>query len=380
MRILVITPEQLPVPPVTGGSVETNTYNIFRRMARTDRVVLLSRAHPRLPAVSSMINGNLKIIRVPGGSRLRYIRAVLRKVRGQSFDVIQIENRPTFVPHVRRMFPRTPIILSLHSLTFMAALSTARANQILRKVNGVTSVVGYVTHAMRRRFPRYAHKFRTAILGVDTDKFCPRTASYKRQLRRRWGVSGTFNVLFVGRIVRMKGLDTLVRAVALLKRRTPRIRLVAVGASWPGVKRQTPYMRRVRLLSNRLGVPIRFTGYIPPASIHRMYHLGDVFVCPTRYREGFATVNSEAMASGVPVVASNRGGIREVVEHGRSGLLVNRYTSPAAFAQAITRIRQNPGLAKQLAHNGRRRVLSRFSWYYTVRRLKAQYALVRRRR
>jgi spore coat protein SA len=372
MRILVITPEQLPVPPITGGSVETNTYNVCRRMARTDQIVLLSRAHRSLPSISRMVNGNLKIVRVPGGNRLSYIRAALRKVAGQSFDVIQIENRPTFVPHVRRQFPRTPIILSLHSLTFMSALSNARANQILRQVNGVTSVVSFVTQTMKRRFPLHAHKFRTAILGVDTDKFRPRSATYKQQLRRQWGVAGTFNVLFVGRIVRMKGLHTLVRAVAMLKRRYSGVRLIAVGASWPGVRRQTPYMRSVRLLAQRLGVPIRFTGYIPPAHVHKMYHLGDVFVCPTLFREGFATVNSEAMASGVPVVASNRGGIREVVVHGNSGLLVKNYTSPAAFVQAIARIKTNPGFAKRLAINGRLRVVSRFSWHSTVRRLKSQ--------
>ncbi|MCK9909254.1 glycosyltransferase family 4 protein, partial [Microbacteriaceae bacterium K1510] len=159
---------------------------------------------------------------------------------------------------------------------------------------------------------------------------------------------------------------TLVEAAAVLKKRYPRIRIVAVGASWPGVGRQTPYMRKVRLLSQRLQVPIRFTGYVPPARIHDMYHLGDVFVCPTQFREGFATVNSEAMASGIPVVASNRGGIREVVQHGKSGLLVNAHASPAAFARAIREIKASPALAQRLANGGRQRIVSQFSWHSTV--------------
>lgn len=175
----------------------------------------------------------------------------------------------------------------------------------------------------------------------------------------------------------MKGLHTLVRAVAILKRRYPQIGIVAVGASWPGVRRETAYMRKVRLLSQRLRVPIRFTGYIPPSQIHKMYHLGDVFVCPTQYREGFATVNSEAMASEIPVVASRRGGISEVVIHGNSGLLVPRYLSPGAFAHAIARVKNSPTLASRLAQGGRNRVKARFSWYSTVAKLRGLYRGIR---
>lgn len=378
MRILVIAPEQLPIPPITGGSVETCIYNIFKRMARHDSVTIISRAHPRLPATSQA--GRLKIIRIPQRGRTSYIHAALRRVRGHSFDVIQIENRPTFVPIARKAFPRTPIVLSLHSLTFMSQLSRSRANSILSQVRGVTSVVSFVSQTMRKRHPRHAHKFKTAILGVNTSKFRPRTLAYKQTLRRKWGVHNRYNVLFVGRIVPKKGLYTLVRAVALLKRRYPRMGIVAVGASWPGVRRETAYMRKVRLLSQRLRVPIRFTGYLPPSQIQKMYHLGDIFVCPTQYREGFATVNSEAMASGIPVVASKRGGISEVITHGRSGLLVRRYLSPSAFAHAIAKVKASPHLARRLAQGGRQRVKARFSWYRTVARLRRQYRGIRSRR
>lgn len=375
MRILVIAPEQLPIPPITGGSVETCIYNIFRRMASQDSVTIVSRAHPRLPRTSQ--SGKLRIIRIPNKSRSSYIHAALNRVRGQSYDVIQIENRPTFVPFVRKAFPRTPIVLSLHSLTFMSQLSSARAHAILSQVRGVTSVVSFVTHTMRKRYPKHAHKFKTAILGVDTSKFRPMSLAYKQALRKKWGVNNRYNVLFVGRIVPMKGLHTLVRAVSIVRRRSPRIGIVAVGASWPGVRKETSYMRKVRLLSQRLKVPIRFTGYIPPSQIQKMYHLGDVFVCPTQYREGFATVNSEAMASGIPVIASKRGGISEVVTHGNSGMLVKSYLSPQAFAHAIAKVKSSPGLAKRLVDGGRKRVNARFSWYSTVSRLRGHYRSIR---
>lgn len=373
MKILVVMPEQLPVPPILGGSVESCAHHVFRRMARSASVRLISRAHPKLPRISTMQDGRYTIVRLPYGNRGTYLRAAVREAAGGSYDVIQIENRPTFVASFRKAFPRTPLVLSLHSLTFMSRLTKKQAYDVLRQVDGVVTVVSFLADTMKKRYPKYAHKFHSAILGVDTDQFRPRDEAVRRRLRRKWKVDGTYNVLFVGRIVPKKGLHTLVRAVAKVKRSHPRTWLVAVGASWPGKRRETAYMRKVRLLSKRLRVPIRFTGYIPPARVHQAYQLGDVFVCPTQYREGFATVNSEAMASGLPVIASNRGGIREVIQGGHTGLLVSSYKSPRAFATAILRVRRSPELASRLANAGRKAVAENLSWDSTVGSLRRLY-------
>ncbi len=374
MKVLVIVPEQLPIPPVEGGSVESCTHNIFRRMARTDDITLICCTHPKLPVTSKLAGGRYRIVRVPyANKRSSYIRAALSKVKGERFDLIQVENRPTFIPHVRKAFPNSTIVLSLHSLTFMSRLSRKRANAILRQVDGVTTVVSFLSQTMKRRYPRHAHKFKSAILGVDTEKFHTRSAAFQRKLRKKWKVNGTYNVLFVGRIVPKKGLHILLKAVAKVKKREGKTRLIAVGASWPGHKQETAYMRKVRLLSRRLGVPIRFTRYIPPSRVQDMYQLGDVFVCPTQYQEGFCTVNSEAMASGIPVIASKRGGIQEVIKHNKNGLLVSAYRSPNAFAQMIGRLKASPSLANKLKAGGLATAKHKLGWNNTVRILKKHY-------
>jgi spore coat protein SA len=377
VHVLAIAPEDLPVPPIKGGSVESCIHNVFSRMAETERVTIISRAHHRLPARSVSRGGRLTIVRLRHAKRREYVRAAMRYAKGREFSVIQIENRPTFVPFVRKSFPNTPIVLSLHSLTFMSLLSRRTAHSVLGRVDGVTTVVSFVTETMKTRYPAHAHKFRTAILGVDGDAFRPRAESYKRRVRRKWGVEHGKNLLFVGRIIRMKGLDTLVRAAALLRRRGADVRVIAVGARWPGVRRETADMRQVRRVADARGVPICFTGYVPPSELPEMFHLGDVFVCPSRFREGFATVNSEAMASGIPVVASRRGGIPEVVEHEKSGLLVERYRSGAAFADAIERVLSSPRVARRLGEGGRRRAVRHFSWYRTVDLLRKHYRSLR---
>ncbi|MFT9487296.1 MAG: glycosyltransferase family 4 protein [Tepidibacillus sp.] len=379
MNILVIAPEQLPIPPIEGGSVESATHQIFSRMAEKDDITLISRAHPKLPAISYSKNRNYKIVRIPLKKPTQYLVAGLEKVKRQSFDLIQIENRPNFVPIVRNYFSKTPIVLSLHSLTFMSQLTDKQANKILNQVNGVTSVVSFLTKTMQKRFPKHANKFFTSTLGVDPSHFMPKPIYYKKWVRMKWGGSRSYNILFVGRIVPKKGLHTLVRAVAMVRERNPQVAIIAVGSSWPGAKKETAYMKQVRVLAKKRKVPIVFTGYIPPSQMNEMYHLGDVFVCPTQYREGFATVNSEAMASGIPLIASDRGGIREVVQHMKTGWLVKDYKNPKAFAYAIEQIMTSSELANRFSYNGRKQAIDYFSWYSTVKTLRKHYLFLSRK-
>ncbi|MBB3112801.1 spore coat protein SA [Paenibacillus phyllosphaerae] len=371
MKILAIAPDRLPLPPIKGGSVETVMYQFFSRLARTERVTMASCTHPALPNRS--LAGKLTIRRFPYRNGQAYIKAALDTLSKQNFDLIQVDNRPAFVPAIRRAFPATPIILSLHSLHFLSRLSRRQGGAALAQADGVTCVVKSLTSTFKNMYPQHARKFRPMLLGVDTAQFRPRSSAYKARIRTKYRLNDSYNLLFVGRIIPRKGLHTLIEAAAILRRTNKRIAVVAVGASWPGVKRESPYMKRVRRLAKRLGVPLRFMGYVPPKRVHEMYHLGDVFVCPTQFQEGFACVNSEAMASGIPLVASARGGILEVVQHRRSGLLVKSYKSPKAFAEAIGQILTNPALAKRLAGGGRSRVVSRFGWNKAVANLKAYY-------
>ncbi|MEX1031290.1 MAG: glycosyltransferase family 4 protein [Paenibacillaceae bacterium] len=379
MKILVIAPEQLPVPAIVGGSVETCIDQVFRRLAaRGHRITIISRAHPRLPQTGRSSGGKIHHIRISAKSKARYISQAMRATHSQAYDFIQVENRPTFIQPVRKRFPRTPMILSLHSLTFMSRLSRHRGNQVLRLVNGVTTVGHFVTSTMKRRFPAYKHKFFTSHQGVNTTLFRPRSLAERARLRRQWSVSGTTNILFVGRTVPTKGLHTLVKATGRIPKTRKPLRLIVAGSSWPGKQYQSPYIRTIKHLAKELHIRLTFTGYIPPARIHHIYQLADIFVCPTKYREGFGLVNVEAMASGIPVIASRRGGIPEIIQHEHNGLLVADYNNPAAFASAIHRILSNHSFAKRLAINGRRCVKQKFSWGSTAKRLENRYRIIRR--
>jgi phosphatidyl-myo-inositol alpha-mannosyltransferase len=153
--------------------------------------------------------------------------------------------------------------------------------------------------------------------GIDTHRFSPDLLPIP-ELR----TPGWHTILFVGRLEQRKGLPTLLEAYAELRRRRANVRLVVVGDG-PG---RWGYERFVEAEA----IPdVLFLGHVESEMLPRCYASADVFCAPAMGRESFGIVLLEAMASGVPVLASAIQGFSQVVTHGEDGLLVATGDAPA---------------------------------------------------
>ncbi len=162
---------------------------------------------------------------------------------------------------------------------------------------------------------------------------------------RRGFVVGT-----MARFDPQKGLDVLIDAAKIVLPAVPSVRFVIAGAG-PIEAELVARIRRQRLES-----VVKMTGFVDDAP---GFLAGlDVYVAPSR-SEGLGLAIIEAMASGLPVVATSAGGIPEVVEDGRTGILVTP-GEPAALAQGIVRMLVDPQLAKKMGHAGRARAEEMF--------------------
>jgi glycosyltransferase involved in cell wall biosynthesis len=132
-------------------------------------------------------------------------------------------------------------------------------------------------------------------------------------------------------------------------------------------------MDRLRRLCEELNVQeaVHFTGYVPPEETWKYHHLMSVFVALSR-REGFGVAVLEASACGRPVVASDIGGLREVVVPGVTGFLVPP-DSPQEAAEAIGRLVKSPALRSELGRNGRKWVEEKYDWKKNVQEMVAVY-------
>ena len=174
----------------------------------------------------------------------------------------------------------------------------------------------------------------------------------------------------IGRLARQKATHRLLRATPRLLEAEPSTRVLIVGDG--------PLRRQLEAESRALGVAeaVDFLGY--QSDLSTVYAALDVFVLPSRY-EGVPLALLEAMALGVPCVASRVAGIREVVEDGATGLLVDS-ADPAALAAAILRLFSDAGLRGALCDNARRLVLRDYTRERMVARIEALYReLVRQR-
>jgi glycosyltransferase involved in cell wall biosynthesis len=198
--------------------------------------------------------------------------------------------------------------------------------------------------------------------GIDLGEFVP-IDSTDGQIRSESGISDNALVLgVIGRITPNKGQDVFLQALAKVKEVVPNVYGLIVGDVMPdadGVVRAGSYMADLRRLASELGLcdRVQFLGAMEQVS--KIYSCLDVLVVPSR-REPFGRVLLEALAMKKPVVATNVGGIPEVIEDGVTGLLVSE-DDPDALAEAIVRLITDSDLYNRIAVNGKRFVEKFFS-------------------
>jgi glycosyltransferase involved in cell wall biosynthesis len=189
-----------------------------------------------------------------------------------------------------------------------------------------------------------AERLRILPRGLDTRMFDPAKRDpdfwVSRGLRQ-----GEVGILFVGRVSKEKNLDVLVAALRRMEQKGSRVRPLIVGNG--------PYMGEMqRLLEDAI-----FTGYLGGEDLARAYASADMFVFPST-TDTFGNVILEAQASGMPVVVSDVGGPRDLVEHGVDGL-ITRGLDAEDLCAAISTLAADAELRRSMGNSGRRRVEGR---------------------
>ena len=192
-------------------------------------------------------------------------------------------------------------------------------------------------------------------------------------------VDGKFKILFVGRHIERKGICYLIEAAKHLPRDQFEIRIVGVGDLTDKLKAQA-----AEVAKSTDAAEIIFTGKLSPEALANEYRTANVFTLPAIVdskgdTEGLGVVLIEAMELGLPVVASNVGGIPDVVVDGVSGILVPE-KDPEALAGAYRRLAAEPELVKQLLAGAQKRIAECFSWDKIVERQIDSYKKIIRKR
>ena len=183
----------------------------------------------------------------------------------------------------------------------------------------------------------------------------------REEVKRRYGIKPNERiVLFIGRLVPQKGVDTLIKAVPLIIQRHRDAKILIAGDGW-----SRTYLEELAK-SMGLGDHVRFLGFISDWELADLMVAADVLVVPSVY-EPFGIVALEGMAAGTPVVATNIGGLSEIIEHDKTGVLVYP-RNPESIAWGVNRVLSDRKYADWLVRNARKKVLEAYSWEEIAKR------------
>jgi glycosyltransferase involved in cell wall biosynthesis len=167
----------------------------------------------------------------------------------------------------------------------------------------------------------------------------------------------------------VKGIEVLVEAIPLVLERAPRSRFVFVGDDLPAARGESWRQRlQKRLQAKGVAERVRFQGSLSQNDLLDQYHSADIGVVPTLNYESFSYTCCEAMAAGLPVVASRIGGIPETVEDGRSGILVTP-GNVGELASSLVKLVESEELRRGMGSAGRLRAKREFDCAVVAERM-----------
>jgi len=225
-----------------------------------------------------------------------------------------------------------------------------RIEEEARIVGAVDRIVAATTVERNHLVQHYgADPARIAVIpcGVDTNLFMP---GDQAAARAALGLDDRPRLLYVGRLAPIKGLETLLDAMARLRAAGSRVHLSIVGGDADEPVNGHEGELRARLARLDLGGTVTFVGAQPQERLRAWYVAADATVLPSHY-ESFGMVALEAMACGIPVVASRVGGLQTTVRDGVTGLLVPE-SDPVALAGALDGLLADADLRYRLGREG----------------------------
>lgn len=386
-------------------------YHVTRRLARDCNIIVYSAAVPGHSNIEYLEGVEYRHISLRFNQRaLRYLSALRKRsllgspifaysayylafairvandLRRQRCDIVHIHTLSQFVPIIRALNPKIRIVLHNHG-EWLTQLNRRMIAPRLEKVDLIIGCSEYVTNRIRMSFPVHAKRCHTVFMGVDPEVFYPNTARPRAVSPRRK------RLLYVGRMSPEKGVHVLPEAFENVLVVHPETELEIVG---PDAVMPTeylidlsddPHLAALKVFYNgdyrafiKRQLPadcarsVKFRGLVLQPELANHYREADVFVFPSFY-ESLGTSAIEAMATALPVVATTAGGVPEVIENGRTGILVPPGDA-RELAKAILRLLADDELRLSMGAAGRKRAVEIFSFEAISQRLLGLYRAI----
>lgn len=357
MKIVHLGVSAVPIPHTRGGAVQRRMLELARTQAVRGHRVILYAAGDR--ASRGAFDGvEIRTLACHSRRPLRdveYMWKAISELEAEPPDLLHFHGLAEGAALASRL--RTKTILSFDNFRFRRGKQSPLYWWYRRALHRFSCLLP-VSQYCRRGFQQYwrpeAAPVRVLYNGVNLDQFSPDAAAGAAR-RRALGISPRDKLLlYVGRVCRQKGTDVLIEAFERLHDRLPGVRLAVAGPCKQfGESGASALSRRITEAGGL------YLGAVEESILPSIYNMADVFVMPTRELEMFGMAALEAQACGKPVIASDHGGLPEVISPA-SGLFFPP-GNPEALEACLRRCFADEDLRRSLAEAARENA-SRFAW------------------
>jgi glycosyltransferase involved in cell wall biosynthesis len=314
----------------------------------------------------------------------RYIAADLQSFEA---DIVHVHNFSQFVPWIKRRNPRAKVVLHMHA-NWLVELDRQWLRPRLAAADAILCCSGYYASGIKQAWPEFASRVHVVYNGADPEDFAETGEGSPRPAESR-------RILFVGRVIPDKGVHILIEAFNDLVEELPHVELTIMGPmpmlGRASLANHTSKEAMVRELAKFAGAPfegylrshlspaaarrVTFIGEVPRTDLLRRYRDFDLLVLPSIYPEGFGIPLVEAAFSGLPAVATRRGGMPEIVVDGETGRLVEA-GDIAGLRTAIADLLKDDVRRRRMGQAARARALELFTWSRIVAQLQCVYGRI----
>ena len=354
-------------PPENVGGVEGRARNYTAILARNGILIGVISFSPSYKFTKTSAYG-APLLRLPSSAKsLPFsFRVVLDEINANRIDCIFfLSGGTSLIGNVLLCYARMKRIATavfLYGKDILSARASIASISTLYFGLSLANRVIANSHFTASLLPR-SYQWKIEILHPAID---PHSLQHGQKMLSRLEQENRRTVLFVGRLVKRKGVDVLLLAFKKCLTQFPNLKLEIVGDG--------PEFDNLKKMAKELGLvdEVIFRGQLTGEQLYTEYSQCEVFVMPStttdRDVEGFGTVFLEAGLFGKPCIGTFSGGIPEAILNHKTGLLVPE-NDDEALSSAIERILSDNELAKRLGENGKFRVLDEFTWEKTTNAL-----------
>jgi glycosyltransferase involved in cell wall biosynthesis len=325
-----------------------------------------------LPVRNAYVSRNLKAANI-----LRAIRSVRRLLEAERWDMLNCHGAAAGLigrASLATIHSRIPVIVTNHGYYFDENMNPILrrmaiiAERFLGRSTDFTMFISSEDHetALREHIVGNRTRAATILDGIDLTEFPGQPSAFQiAAARKRLGVPAEAEVIgMVGRLILEKGLRELFAMARILCEARPDLYVIVVGDTLPTDRGAWKEQLMENVEAAGLTSRFRFPGFV--SDVYGCMSAFDLLVHPT-YKESFGHVIAEAMATGLPVVATNVRGCRELVVPGETGLLVP-YRDVEGMVKAVSALLDDRVMRRSMGNAGRRRVVERYDQRVVVSR------------